>query len=138
VKAVVQRVRSASVAVDGREVSSIGPGMLVLLGVADGDGRAQAEKMAGRLTRLRIFSDAEGRMNEALREREILCVSQFTLIADTSGGNRPGFSDAARPDVAEPLYDSVCELTGAAKGVFGADMLVRMEGDGPVTLLLET
>jgi D-tyrosyl-tRNA(Tyr) deacylase len=126
------------VAVDGREVSSIGPGMLVLLGVADGDGRAQAEKMAGRLTRLRIFSDAEGRMNEALREREILCVSQFTLIADTSGGNRPGFSDAARPDVAEPLYDSVCELTGAAKGVFGADMLVRMEGDGPVTLLLET
>jgi D-tyrosyl-tRNA(Tyr) deacylase len=131
-------VRSASVTVDGREVSSIGPGMLVLLGVADGDGPTQAEKMAGRLTRLRIFADADGRMNEALGEREILCVSQFTLMADTSGGNRPGFSAAARPEVAEPLYDSVCELTGAARGVFGADMLVRMEGDGPVTLLLET
>jgi D-tyrosyl-tRNA(Tyr) deacylase len=131
-------VRSASVAVDGGEVSSIGPGMLVLLGVAEGDGPAQAEKMAGRLTRLRIFSDAEGRMNEALGDREILCVSQFTLMADTSSGHRPGFSAAARPDVAEPLYDTVCELTGAARGVFGADMLVRMEGDGPVTVLLET
>lgn len=137
-KAVVQRVKSAAVDVEGRQVSAIGPGMLVLLGVAEGDGPDQAEKMAGRLVRLRIFSDAEGRMNEALGEREILCVSQFTLIADTSGGNRPGFSGAARPEVAEPLYDSVCDLTGAARGVFGADMLVRMEGDGPVTLLLET
>jgi D-tyrosyl-tRNA(Tyr) deacylase len=112
--------------------------MLVLLGIADGDGAEQAEKMAGRLLRLRIFSDVEGRMNEALGEREILCVSQFTLLADTKKGNRPGFSAAARPEIAEPLYDSVCERTGAARGVFGADMLVRMEGDGPVTLLVET
>jgi len=137
VKAVVQRVRSAAVEVDGREVSTIGPGMLVLLGVADGDGREEAARMAAKLLKLRIFADAEGRINEALGEREILCVSQFTLLADTSKGNRPGFGKAAPPDVAEPLYLEVCELTGAGQGVFGADMRVLMEGDGPVTVLVD-
>ncbi len=137
-KAVVQRVRSASVEVEGREVSSIGPGMLVLLGVARDDGPEQAERMASRLLKLRIFADADGRMNEALGDRQILCVSQFTLLADMSKGNRPGFGAAAAPGVAEPLYLKVCELTGARQGVFGADMRVGMEGDGPVTLLVDT
>lgn len=136
-KAVVQRVRSAAVEVDGREVSAIGPGMLVLLGVADGDGREEAARMAAKLLKLRIFTDADGRINEALGEREVLCVSQFTLLADTSKGNRPGFGRAAPPDVAEPLYLEVCELTGARQGVFGADMRVLMEGDGPVTVLVD-
>lgn len=137
-RALVQRVCSAAVEVDGREVSSIGPGMLILLGVADGDGHDQAVRMAAKLLKLRIFADGEGRMNEALGEREILCVSQFTLLADTSKGNRPGFGAAAAPDLAEPLYLEVCELTGARRGVFGADMRVHMEGDGPVTVLVET
>lgn len=137
-KAVVQRVRSAAVEVEGREVSAIGPGMLVLLGVADGDGQDQAARMASKLLKLRIFADGDGRMNESLGEREILCVSQFTLLADTSKGNRPGFGAAAAPDLAEPQYLEVCELTDARRGVFGADMRVRMEGDGPVTVLVET
>ncbi len=112
--------------------------MLVLLGVADGDGREQATRMAAKLLKLRIFADTDGRMNEPLGEREVLCVSQFTLLADTSKGNRPGFGAAAAPDSAEPLYLEVCELTCARRGVFGADMRVRMEGDGPVTVLVET
>jgi D-tyrosyl-tRNA(Tyr) deacylase len=112
--------------------------MLVLLGVAEGDGGEQASRMASKLLKLRIFADADGRMNEALGDREILCVSQFTLLADTSKGNRPGFGAAAAPDLAEPLYLVVCELTNARRGVFGADMRVRMEGDGPVTVLVET
>ena len=136
-RAVVQRVRSASVEVDGQEVAAIGPGMLVLLGVADGDGPDQVARMAAKLLKLRIFADAEGRINEALGDRGILCVSQFTLLADTSKGNRPGFAAAATPEIAEPLYLEVCELTGAERGVFGADMKVMMEGDGPVTLLVE-
>jgi D-aminoacyl-tRNA deacylase len=103
-----------------------------------GDGEAEAEKMAAKLLKLRIFEDRTGRMNEALGERELLCVSQFTLYADTSSGNRPGFKEAAPGDIAEPLYDRVCELLGARKGVFGADMRVEIVGDGPVTVLLET
>ncbi len=136
-KAVVQRVSSASVEVDGRVVSRIGPGMLVLLGVADGDSAAEAEKMARKLLRLRIFPDAEGRMSEPAGERQILCVSQFTLLGDTSKGNRPSFVSAAPPELAEPLYLDVCERTGASRGVFGAHMEIRMTGDGPVTVLLE-
>jgi D-tyrosyl-tRNA(Tyr) deacylase len=130
-KAVVQRVTSASVRIDGEVVSAIGPGMLVLLGVGRGDGAEQVERMARKLLRLRIFPDDAGRMSE------VLCVSQFTLYGDTSKGNRPGFSAAAAPEVAESVYLEVCERTGARRGVFGADMEVDMAGDGPVTLLVE-
>lgn len=136
-KAVVQRVTSASVRVDGEVVSAIGPGMLVLLGVGRGDGAEQVERMARKLLRLRIFPDDAGRMSEALGDREILCVSQFTLYGDTSKGNRPGFSAAAAPEVAESVYLEVCERTGARRGVFGADMEVDIAGDGPVTVLVE-
>lgn len=136
-KAVVQRVSAASVAVDGEVVSRIGPGILVLLGVAEGDTADEAEKISRKLLRLRIFPDSEGRMSEPLGDREILCVSQFTLLGDTTKGNRPSFVSAACPELAEPLYLDVCERTGAARGVFGADMEIDMAGDGPVTVLLE-
>lgn len=137
-KAVVQRVTSASVTVDEDKVAEIGPGLLVLLGVATGDGPEQAERMAGKLVNLRIFPDREGKMSEPLGSREILCVSQFTLFGDTSRGNRPGFSAAASPEDAEPLYEAVCDRIGASRGVFGANMRVEMAGDGPVTLIVET
>jgi len=136
-KAVVQRVTSASVTVDGQVVSQIGPGMLVLLGVAGGDTAAEAERMSRKLLKLRIFPDGEGRMSEAPGDREILCVSQFTLLGDTSKGNRPSFVSAAAPEIAEPLYLDVCERIGAGRGVFGAHMEVDMTGDGPVTVLIE-
>lgn len=136
-KAVVQRVTGAAVAVDGAEASRIGPGMLVLLGVAREDGPAEAERMAAKLSRLRIFEDGDGRMNESLGRREILCVSQFTLYADTSRGNRPGFKAAAPGEVAEPLYRDVCERLEAKMGVFGADMRLEINADGPVTILIE-
>jgi len=136
-KAVVQRVSSAAVRVEGATVSEIGPGLLVLLGVADGDGPEEAERMARKLLRLRVFPDDQGRMSEDLGEREILCVSQFTLCGDTSKGNRPSFVEAAAPGIAEPLYLEVCERTGARRGVFGADMEVALVGDGPVTVLIE-
>ena len=133
----VQRVRRASVSAGGREVSRIGPGLLVLLGVAAGDGPAEADRIAGKVARLRIFDDAEGRMNEPLGEREVLCVSQFTLLGDTSRGNRPAWGAAAPAEVAQPLYERVCEALGAARGAFGEHMVVELENDGPVTLLLE-
>ena len=133
----VQRVSAGAVSVAGEEVSRIGPGMVVLLGITHDDGPAEAERMAGKLLKLRIFEDGQGRMNEALGEREILCVSQFTLYADTGSGNRPGFKDAAPGEVAEPLYLDVCERLGASRGVFGADMRVDIAGDGPVTILIE-
>lgn len=136
-KAVIQRVIEASVTVDGAEVARIGPGLLVLLGVAVGDGITSADRMAERISKLRIFEDGDGRLGEPLGAREILCVSQFTLLADTEKGNRPGFSDAAEPDLAEGLYDRVCERLDARKGVFGAPMQVGMLGDGPVTLVLD-
>ena len=137
-RALVQRVSQASVAVDGETISAIGPGMLVLLGVRKGDTEAVAGKMASKLLKLRIFEDADGRMNEPLDGREILCISQFTLYGDTRKGNRPSWIEAAGGEEAEPLYDLVCEQLGAKKGVFGADMKVELAGDGPVTLLLET
>lgn len=136
-RALVQRVSRASVSVGDRTVAEIGPGMLVLLGIGAGDGEEEAERLAGKLRRLRIFDDADGRMNEPLGEREILCVSQFTLYGDTTRGNRPSWTGAAPPDRAEPLYERFCELAGAARGVFGARMAVELTGDGPVTLLLE-
>ncbi|MDQ2701144.1 MAG: D-aminoacyl-tRNA deacylase [Actinomycetota bacterium] len=136
-RAVVQRVSSAAVTVDGEEVGRIGAGMMVLLGVTHGDGPQEAERMATKLLKLRIFEDGSGRMNEPLGEREVLCVSQFTLYADTSSGNRPGFKDAAPGDVAEPLYRDVCERLDARTGVFGADMKLDIAGDGPVTILID-
>ncbi|MFN8141724.1 MAG: D-aminoacyl-tRNA deacylase [Solirubrobacterales bacterium] len=137
-RALVQRVSRASVSVNGESVAEIGPGMLVLLGVKKGDSTADAEKIASKLLKLRIFEDDEGRMNDALDEREILCVSQFTLYGDTRKGNRPSWVEAAGGEEAQPLYDLVCEKTGAMKGIFGAGMKVELVNDGPVTLLLET
>ncbi len=136
-KALVQRVSSARVTVDGAEVSAVGPGLLVLLGVAGGDSEDMADRLADKVRALRIFEDAEGRMNEPLGDREVLCVSQFTLIADTRKGNRPSYMAAARPEDAEPLYERFRRRIGAKGGVFGAHMAVELVNDGPVTLLLE-
>ena len=136
-RALVQRVSSAAVRVEGRERARIGAGMLVLVGVGRGDGRPEAERLAAKLAKLRIFDDAAGRPNEPLGDREILCVSQFTLYADTRRGNRPGYGEAADPSLAEPLYERVCELLGAERGVFGARMEVESVNDGPLTLMIE-
>jgi D-tyrosyl-tRNA(Tyr) deacylase len=133
----VQRVAHAAVRVEGREVARIGPGLLVLLGVTHDDDAATAERLAEKVRALRIFSDAEGRMNESLGERQILCVSQFTLYGDTRRGNRPSFVTAAAAAHAEPLYERFCAVAGAKRGVFGAHMEVELVNDGPVTLLLE-
>jgi D-aminoacyl-tRNA deacylase len=138
VRALVQRVSRASVSVDGAQVAAIGPGLLVLVGVGEGDGEAEADRLADKLRALRIFDDADGRMNEPLGEREVLCVSQFTLYADTRKGNRPSFTGAAAPEVAEALYERLCDRLDARRGVFGARMAVELVNDGPVTLLLET
>jgi D-tyrosyl-tRNA(Tyr) deacylase len=137
-RALVQRVSSAAVTVDGREIAAIGAGLLVLLGVRHEDDEARAQRLAEKVRALRVFDDADGRMNEALGEREILCVSQFTLYGDTRRGNRPSFVEAARPEQAEPLYELFCERTGAKRGAFGARMAVQLVNDGPVTLLLDT
>ena len=123
--------------VDGEVTGAIGPGLLVLLGVTHDDTPALADRMADKLRALRIFPDADGRMNEPLGEREVLCVSQFTLYGDARRGNRPSYVGAARPEAAEPLYARVCERLGAQRGVFGAMMEVELVNDGPVTLMLE-
>jgi D-tyrosyl-tRNA(Tyr) deacylase len=136
-KALVQRVSQAAVDVEGERVAQIGPGMLVLLGVGREDGAAEADRMADKVRTLRIFDDDEGRMNEPLGEREVLCVSQFTLYGDARKGNRPSYVEAAPGEEAEPLYDRFCERLGAKKGVFGACMGVALVNDGPVTLLVE-
>ena len=138
-RALVQRVSEAAVSVEGRQRARIGPGLLVLLGVKVGDGAEQADRLAGKLRRLRIFEDAEGRMNLSVEEvgGELLCVSQFTLYGDASKGNRPSFVAAAPPEEAEPLYERVREALGAQGGVFGARMEVSLVNDGPVTILLE-
>jgi len=137
VRALVQRVSRARVAVEGEVVAEIGPGMLVLLGIGSGDGAEQADRLASKLLKLRIFDDAEGRMNEALGERSALCVSQFTLYADSGRGNRPSYVSAARPEIAEPLYERFCEALEAKRGIFGARMSVELVNDGPVTLMVE-
>lgn len=137
-RALIQRVSSASVSVDGAVVSEIGPGLLVLLGVAREDTPADADWLADKVRALRVFPDADGRMNEPLGDREVLCVSQFTLYGDARRGNRPSYVDAAPPELAEPLYERVCERLGAGRGVFGAMMEVALVNDGPVTLLLES
>jgi len=136
-RALVQRVSRAAVRVDDRLVAEIGPGLLVLLGIARDDDDTKAERLAEKVRGLRVFADAEGHMNEALGEREILCVSQFTLYGETRRGNRPSFIAAAASEQAEPLYERFCERTGAKRGVFGANMQVELVNDGPVTLLLE-
>ena len=136
-RALVQRVSQAAVDVEGERVAQIGPGMLVLLGVSREDTEAEADRLAQKVRALRIFDDAEGRMNEPLGDREVLCVSQFTLYGNTRKGNRPSYIQAAPGDQAEPLYDRFCELTEAKRGVFGACMGVALINDGPVTILLE-
>jgi D-tyrosyl-tRNA(Tyr) deacylase len=139
VRALVQRVREAAVSVDGREVARIGPGLLILLGVRRGDGPAEADRIASKLERLRVFEDADGKMNLSVRdvEGDLLVVSQFTLYGDAAKGNRPSYVAAAPPDEAQPLYERVREALGAQGGEFGARMRVSLVNDGPVTLLLE-
>ena len=133
----MQRVSRAAVRVEGETVGAIGPGLLVLLGITHDDTEADADRLARKLAALRIFPDAEGRMNEPLGDREVLVVSQFTLYGDARKGNRPSYVAAAPPALAEPLYERVRDALGAAGGRFGAHMEVELVNDGPVTLLLE-
>ena len=143
-RAVVQRVRSASVTVDDAIVGEIAAGLLVLLGVARGDGAEQAARLAAKVVKLRIFADDDGRFarNVADAGGAVLAVSQFTLHADLSKGNRPSFSDAAPGPEAEPLYEAFCAAVAAEglplqRGRFGAHMQVELVNDGPVTIILD-
>jgi D-aminoacyl-tRNA deacylase len=139
-RAVVQRVSSASVSVDGETIARIARGMLVLLGVRQGDTDDDADKLARKLQALRVFEDAEGRMNLSVEDvgGEILCVSNFTVYGDVRKGNRPSFVEAAPPDEAERLYERVREQLTAKGGRFGAHMAVELVNDGPVTVILDT
>jgi D-aminoacyl-tRNA deacylase len=143
VRAVVQRVSEASVSVDGEVVGACGAGLAILLGIAAGDDGLAAERLAGKIARLRIFENEDGRFDRSLLDvgGEALVVSQFTLIADTRKGNRPSFTEAAPPEAAEPLYASFCaalerEGVRVGRGVFGARMEVSLVNDGPVTIVL--
>jgi D-tyrosyl-tRNA(Tyr) deacylase len=136
-RALVQRVSRASVTVDGTVTGGIGAGLLVLLGVTHDDTPETCDRLADKIRALRVFPDAEGRMNEPLGDREVLVVSQFTLYGDARKGNRPSYVAAAPPEIAEPLYERLRERLGARGGVFGAHMDVELVNDGPVTLLLE-
>ena len=138
-RAVVQRVGAASVTVRGDRVAAIGPGLLVLLGVRRGDREAAADRLARKILALRVFDDADGRMNRSVRDvgGEVLCVSQFTLYGDARRGNRPSYVDAAPPEEAEPLYQRVRAGLDAQGGRFGEHMVVDLSGDGPVTLIVE-
>lgn len=139
-RAVVQRVSSASVSVGEEEVAAIGRGLLILLGVRRGDGEPEADRLASKLLALRVFEDEHGRMNRSVGDvgGELLCLSQFTLYGDARRGNRPSFVEAAPPEEAEPLYERVLGALGAEGGRFGARMAVALVNDGPVTLLLES
>ena len=139
-RAVVQRVASARVTVDGAVVGAIDAGLLVLLGVAPGDGPAQVGWLAEKLANLRIFPDDAGKMNRSVRDTGggVLVVSQFTLYGDASRGRRPSFVGAAPPELARPLYEALADALGAQRGVFGADMQVALVNDGPVTLVIDT
>lgn len=145
-KAVVQRVTSSSVEVDGKIIGKISKGFNVLLGVVDGDTKAQAELLAGKIARLRIFEDTEGKMNLSIGDvnGEILAISQFTLCADLKRGNRPSFTPSAPPDEANELYEYFCDcllqngVRKVEKGEFGADMKVEIHNDGPVTIIIDT
>jgi D-tyrosyl-tRNA(Tyr) deacylase len=142
-RAVCQRVSEARVRVAGEVRGEIGPGLCVLLGVARGDGEADAERLAAKIARLRVFADDEGRFDRSLLDvgGSALVVSQFTLLADTAKGNRPSFTAAAPPEEAEPLYERFCARLRALgvmveQGVFGSAMAVELIGDGPVTIIL--
>ena len=145
-RALLQRVSSASVTIAGETVSSIGPGFLVLLGIAIGDDRTNSEWLCGKIARMRVFEDVEAKMNRSILDTggDILVVSQFTLYASTKKGNRPSFLAAAAPAVSEPLYESFCENLSTAlgkpvaRGVFGADMKVSLTNDGPVTIWIDS
>jgi D-tyrosyl-tRNA(Tyr) deacylase len=143
-RAVVQRVAEARVRVEGEVVGEIGPGLCVLLGIERGDDESTAERLAGRVARLRIFENDEGRFDRSVLDTggAVLVISNFTLIADTAKGNRPSFSEAAPPELAEPLFERFClavrELgVPLGRGVFGARMSVEIANDGPVTIVLE-
>jgi D-tyrosyl-tRNA(Tyr) deacylase len=142
-RAVLQRVSEARVLVDGSVVGEIGVGLCILLGVARGDAPGEAERLAGKIARLRVFPDSEGRFDRSVLDVSgaALVVSQFTLLADTAKGNRPSFTEAAPPEEAEPLYERFCaalreEGVPVERGVFGARMSVELVNDGPVTILL--
>jgi D-tyrosyl-tRNA(Tyr) deacylase len=145
-RAVIQRVSQAAVSINGCEVASIGPGLLILLGVEDADNAEDVAWLAGKIARQRIFNDAEGKMNAALAEvaGDALVVSQFTLHASTKKGNRPSFIRAARPEVAIPLYESFLAALetelgkNVGRGVFGAYMHVSLINDGPVTIWMDS
>ena len=144
-RAVVQRVTQANVAVGGEEVARIGPGLLVLLGVGKEDSETDAAWMAEKVATLRIFEDADGKMNCSVLDgsKQIIVVSQFTLLADTKKGRRPSFIEAGEPKMAKRLYERTCELARAqgltvGTGVFAADMKVSLVNDGPVTLWLDS
>ena len=143
-RAVIQRVTRASVTVDGHQVSAIGPGLLVLLGIAKGDTEAEAQWLAHKIANLRIFPDEDGRMNRSVKEigGQVLIVSQFTLCANTRKGFRPSFVSAAPPDIANRLVESVIGYVAAERvpvqsGVFGAHMELALINDGPVTIVLD-
>jgi D-tyrosyl-tRNA(Tyr) deacylase len=143
-RAVVQRVRKASVSVEGRDVAAIALGLVVLVGIEHGDSEEAAARLAGKIARLRVFENDDGRFDRSLLDvgGEALVVSQFTLIADTRKGNRPSFADAASPEEAEPLVERFCaalrdEGIAVASGVFGARMDVALVNDGPVTIVLD-
>ena len=142
-KALLQRVKSASVDVDGLRVGEISNGLLIFLGVEKEDSKEQADKLLKRILSYRIFSDHDGKMNLNVMqsEGEVLVVSQFTLVADTKKGTRPGFSKGASPQLGEELYDYFCVQSAkeikTATGQFGADMQVSLINDGPVTFMLE-
>lgn len=145
-KAVIQRVKSACVSVEGKTVGSCNQGFLVLLGVAEGDCEEDAALLAEKTAKLRIFKDDNDKMNKSLLDikGEALVISQFTLCADTKKGNRPSFTGAAAPDKAEALYEFYCKALSengvgrVEKGVFGADMQVSLINDGPVTIIYDT
>jgi D-tyrosyl-tRNA(Tyr) deacylase len=144
VRIVLQRVRSASVTVEGTRISGIGGGLLLLVGIAQNDGKAQADWFAEKVAGLRIFNDGDGKMNLSVKDvaGEVLAVSQFTLLADTRKGKRPSFIHAAPPEEAEPLFDYFCERLRTTSlpvktGEFGAMMDVALVNDGPVTIVLE-
>jgi D-aminoacyl-tRNA deacylase len=145
VRIVLQRVKRASVSVDGERISEVGPGLLLLVGIARGDGETAADWLAEKVAGLRVFADADGKMNLDVREAggEVLAVSQFTLLADTRKGKRPSFVGAAPPGEAEALFDHFCEqlreagVRSVKTGSFGAMMDVELTNDGPVTIVLE-
>ena len=142
-RTVIQRVAHASVSVDGNTVGSINKGFLILAGFTDGDTEADCVRIAKKISGLRIFSDENDKINLSLRDvgGEVLCISQFTLYADCTHGNRPSFINAARPETAEPLYDFFCQelekYVHTERGIFGADMKVSLLNDGPFTVIVE-